>query len=361
MKLSFVPETLKFKRPFSIAHGTRDSTPVVFTRLEHDGILGYGEASMPPYLGESHETVLSFLKQAEKTLQHISILEDVSSILARIDQLGKGNTAAKASVDIALHDLLGKIRKTPCHKMFADNTPTLKRARPEIQQHPLGRGANLFTAYTIPIDEPAGLRARIDDARDYKLLKVKLGSVKDKKLIEEIRKQTDKNIIVDANEGWADKHFALEMCAWLAERNVLLVEQPMPKEQLDDIAWLTSKSPIPIIADEGVQRFSDIEKVKGAYSGINIKLMKCTGLHEARKMIEKARKCDMKIMIGCMSETSCGVSAAAQLAPLVDWIDLDGPLLIKQDYFDGVKFSEGKILLNDLAGIGVTPVAGLFK
>ena len=130
---------------------------------------------------------------------------------------------------------------------------------------------------------------------------------------------------------------------------------------MDDTAWLTSQSPIPIIADEAVQRFSDLEKVKGVYSGINIKLMKCTGLHEAQKMILQARKYGMKIMIGCMSETSCGISAAAQLAPLVDWIDLDGPLLIKEDYFDGVKFSEGKIILNDLPGIGVTPVTNLFK
>lgn len=344
MKLSFVPETLKFKRPFSIAHGSRDSTPVVFTRLEQDGIFGYGEASMPPYLGESHETVLSFLKQAEKTLQNISVSEDISSVLVGIDQLGNGNTAAKASVDIALHDLIGKIQKQSCRKLFGAD---------KIKE--------LFTAYTIPMDEAQGIRKRVVEANEYKLLKVKLGAANDKNLIEEIRKQTDKNIIVDANEGWRDKHFALEMCAWLAERNVLLVEQPMPKEQLDDIAWLTSKSPIPIIADEGVQRFSDIEKIKGAYSGINIKLMKCTGLHEAQKMITKAREYGMKIMLGCMSETSCAVSAAAQLAPLVDWIDLDGPLLIKQDYFNGVKFSEGKILLNDLAGIGVTPVPGLFK
>ena len=344
MKLSFIPHHLKFKRPFSIAHGSRDSTAVVFTRLEHDGICGYGEASMPPYLGEDHKTVLSFLSKAVIVLKNFKPDDVLEIILSEIDQIEKGNTAAKASVDIALHDLLGKIRNKPCHTLFcADN------------------GKELFTAYTIPTDEPAGIRKRVEEAKDYKILKVKLGSPDDKKIIEEIRKITGKDIIIDANEGWRDKHFSLEMISWLAERKVLLVEQPMPKEQLDDIAWLTSKSPIPVIADEGVQRFADIEKIRGAYSGINIKLMKCTGLHEAQKMIKQARKSGMKIMIGCMSETSCGVSAATQLAPLADWIDLDGPLLIKEDYFDGVKFSDGKIILNDLPGIGILPVATLFK
>jgi L-alanine-DL-glutamate epimerase-like enolase superfamily enzyme len=342
LKLSFVPQTLKFKRPFSIAHGSRDSTPVVFTRLEHDGVSGYGEASMPPYLGESHKSVLAFLAKAEVVLRKFRPDDAMETILGEIDGIAKGNTAAKASIDIAFHDMLGKILNQPCHKMFGADDEK-----------------ELFTAYTIPMDEPKGIQKRVEEAEEYRILKVKLGSAEDKKIIEEIRKHTDKNIIVDANEGWADKHFALEMTGWLAERNVLLVEQPMPKERMEDIAWLTSKSPIPVIADESVQRFSDIEKIKGAFSGINIKLMKCTGLHEAQQMIKEARKLEMKIMIGCMSETTCGVSAAAQLAPLADWIDLDGPLLIKEDYFDGVKFSGGKIILNKLPGIGVKPISPL--
>lgn len=343
MKLFFVPYTLKFKRPFSIAHGSRDSTPVVFTKLEHEGIIGYGEASMPPYLGENHETVLKFLSKAEKVLKQFSNPLEIGEILSAIDEIEKRNTAAKASVDIALHDLAGKIQNKSCNKKFSEENP----------KFPLGQGSNLFTAYTIPIDEPSGIIQRIEEAKEYKILKVKLGSADDKKIIEEIRKHTGKEIIVDANEGWRDKNFALEMIQWLSEKNVLLVEQPMPKEMIDETAWLTENSPIPIIADEAVKRFSDLEKSKGVYSGINIKLMKCTGLNEARKMISLARKYEMKIMLGCMSETSCGVSAAAQIAPFADWIDLDGPLLIKEDYFDGINFSGGKIILNDLPGIGV--------
>jgi len=343
LKLLFTPHTLKFKRPFSIAHGSRDSTPVVFTRLEHNGFIGYGEASMPPYLGENHETALAFLSKAGKILAGIPEPCTVAEILSAIDAIEKGNSAAKAAIDIALHDLVGKIQKRPCHEICGVDSRK-----------------DLFTAYTIPIDDLSGMRDRIAEAEEYRILKIKLGSSDDKRIIQEIRSITDKPIIVDANEGWTDKHFAFEMVMWLAELNALLIEQPMPKEQMDDIAWLTSKSPVPIIADEGIQRFSDIEKIKGVYTGINIKLMKCTGMYEAQKMIVQARKYGMKIMLGCMSETSCGVSAAAQLAGLVDWIDLDGPLLIKEDVFDGVKFSGGAIHLNDLPGIGVTPNSVLF-
>ncbi len=336
MKLSFTPQTLQFKRPFSIAHGSRDSTPVVFTKLEHKGFVGYGEASMPPYLGETHETVLKFLEKAKNALKEFSNPLEIDKILFAIDEIEKGNTAAKASVDIALHDLEGKIQNKSCHELFGAD-----------------KIKNLFTAYTIPIDEPLGLAKRIEEAKEYKLLKIKLGSANDKKLIEEIRKHTDKEFFVDANEGWTDKHFALDMLSWLAEKKCLFAEQPMPKEMMDETAWLNERSPVPIIADEAVKRIMDIEKAKGVYSGINIKLMKCTGLNEAMKMISLARKYKMKILLGCMSETSCAVSAAAQLAPFADWIDLDGPLLIKEDYFEGIKFSEGKIILNDLPGIGV--------
>ena len=277
-----------------------------------------------------------------KIIQRFSNPLEIETILSEVDQIDKRNTAAKASVDIALHDLVGKIKNKSCYEIFGAD-----------------KKKDLFTAYTIPIDDPQGIRSRVEEAKDYKILKVKLGSADDKKIIQEIRNHADKKIIVDANEGWNDKHFALEMAHWLSERNALFIEQPMPKENIEDTAWLTSKSPIPIIADEAVQRLSNLEKVKGVYSGINIKLMKCTGLNEAHKMILQARKFGMKIMIGCMSETSCGVSAAAQLAPLVDWIDLDGPLLIKEDYFDGATFSDGKIILNDLPGIGVTPTSSL--
>jgi L-alanine-DL-glutamate epimerase-like enolase superfamily enzyme len=172
-------------------------------------------------------------------------------------------------------------------------------------------------------------------------------------MIETIRQVTNLPIAVDVNQGWKDKHMALDMIHWLKEHNIVMVEQPMPKEQLDDTAWVTEHSPLPIFADEAIQRLKDVKKIQGAYSGINIKLMKCTGMREAWKMMNFARACDMKVMIGCMTETSCAVSAAAQLSPVVDFADLDGNLLIKNDIFKGMEVKKGKITLPDRPGIGL--------
>ena len=184
-------------------------------------------------------------------------------------------------------------------------------------------------------------------------MKVKLGSDHDKQLIETIRSVTQLPIVVDANQGWSDRQQALDMIHWLKEQGIVMVEQPMPKERLDDIAWITQQSPLPIFADESVQRLKDIPALKGAFSGINIKLMKCTGMREAWKMVTLARALGMKVMVGCMTETSCAISAAAQFSPSVDFADLDGSLLIANDRFKGMEVVKGKITLPDRPGIGV--------
>ncbi|MHB1312947.1 MAG: enolase C-terminal domain-like protein, partial [Gemmatimonadaceae bacterium] len=168
----------------------------------------------------------------------------------------------------------------------------------------------------------------------------------------------DKPITADVNQGWKDRAAALDMLHWLHERNVVMVEQPLPKEQVDDLAWLTERSPVPIIGDEGVQRLADIPKARGVYSGINIKLMKCTGMREAHQMIVLARALGMKVMLGCMTETSCGISAASHLSPMVDWADLDGALLIGNDVYDGTQVVDGKVTLRNRPGIGVRKLKG---
>ena len=170
-------------------------------------------------------------------------------------------------------------------------------------------------------------------------------------MIETIRKVTDVPLAVDANQGWKDKFFAIDEIYWLKNHGVVMVEQPM--SSLDDNAWLTERSPLPIFADESIQRLKDVQSVKGAFSGINIKLMKCTGMSEAWKMINLARALDMKVMIGCMTETSCGVTAAAHLAPAVDFADLDGNLLISNDLFSGVEVKKGRLILPDKPGLGL--------
>ncbi|MDD6438515.1 MAG: enolase C-terminal domain-like protein, partial [Prevotella sp.] len=189
--------------------------------------------------------------------------------------------------------------------------------------------------------------------KKFNILKVKLGRDNDKEMIETIREETYLPIAVDVNQGWKDRSKALDMIYWLQQHGIVMVEQPMPREQRDDIAWLTERSPLPIFADEAVQRLSDIKDVQGAYSGINIKLMKCTGMREAWKMLNYARAVGMKVMVGCMTETSCAVSAAAQLSPAVDFADLDGNLLISNDRFTGMTVVKGRITLPDRPGIGV--------
>ncbi len=336
MKLTYLPHTLYFKRPFKIAHGIRSSTPIVITQTEHEGLTGYGEASMPPYLGESHQSVLAFLTIAKDVLNKFQNPFEIESILNEIDLIAPGNTAAKASIDIALHDLIGKLQNKSCWELFKGDKTKIP-----------------FTTYTIGIDEPEIIKQKIIEGSDYNYFKVKLNGENDKATIATIRSVTDKPIAIDVNQGWKDKHIALEMIEWLSDKNVLFVEQPLQKENLDDSHWLFERSPIPIFADESVQRYSDVDKVKDCFHGINIKLMKCTGMFEANKMIKRAHELNFKLLIGCMSETSCGISAAAQLSPLVDYADLDGALLIKNDLFDGITFANGKIVLNELPGIGV--------
>jgi L-alanine-DL-glutamate epimerase-like enolase superfamily enzyme len=248
-----------------------------------------------------------------------------------------GNTAAKASVDIALHDLVGKLLGAPWHKIWG-----------------LDKSKAPSTTYTIGIDTPDVVRQKtLEVAGQFNILKVKLGRDNDKEMIETIRSVTQLPIAVDANQGWTDKHHALDMIFWLKEQGIVMVEQPMPKTQLDDIAWVTQQSPLPIFADESLQRLSDVVKLKDAFTGINIKLMKCTGMREAWKMVTLGRALGMKVMVGCMTETSCAVSAAAQFSPAVDFADLDGNLLIANDRFKGMEVVKGKITLNDLPGLGL--------
>ncbi len=336
LNFSFKPYTLHLKHVFTIATNSRTTTPEMLTKIEWEGVTGYGEASMPPYLGESHKTATEFLSKVN--LAQFNDPFETEDILEYVDSIAPGNPAAKASVDIALYDLVGKLLGRPWYKIWGYD-----------------KSKTPYTSYTIGIDTPEVVRQKVKEAAPYKILKVKLGRGTDKQMIETIRSLTDKPICVDVNQGWKDKHFALDMIYWLKDKNVEFVEQPMPKTRVDDMAWLTEHSPLPTMGDEAVQRIPDVVKAHGVYSGINIKLMKCTGMREAHKMLNLARSLGMKVMIGCMTETSCAISAAAQLSPEVDWADLDGNLLISNDPFDGVKVIDGKLTLNEYPGIGLKP------
>lgn len=340
MRLNYFPYELQLRHTFTVATSSRTTTQGVQLEIEYEGLTGYGEASMPPYLQKelgTVESVMEFFGKAAKVLERYDDPTRLEDILAEIDTLSEGNAAAKAAIDIALHDLVGKILGAPWYKIWGfdkEKTPS--------------------TTFTIGIDTPDVVRAKTEEcASKFNILKVKLGRDNDKEMIETIRSVTDLPIAIDANQGWKDKHYALDMIHWLNERGIVMIEQPMPKTQIDDTAWVSERSPLPVFADESIQRLKDVTAQKGIFTGINIKLMKCTGMREAWKMLNLARALDMRVMIGCMTETSCACSAAAQLSPAVDFADLDGNLLIANDRFKGMEVVGGKITLNDQPGIGV--------
>lgn len=340
MTLRYFPYELQLRHTFTVATSSRTTTQGVQVEIEYEGLVGYGEASMPPYLQKelgTLESVQAFLKRVQDIIGEFDDPFKLEEILARIDSMSESDAAAKAAVDIALHDLVGKMLGAPWYKIWGFDAAKAPS-----------------TTFTIGIDTPDVVRAKTKECADkFNILKVKLGRDNDKEMIETIRSVTNLPIAIDANQGWKDKKYALDMIHWLNERGIVMIEQPMPKTQIDDIAWVTEHSPLPVFADESIQRLKDVAAQKGIFSGINIKLMKCTGMREAWKMLNLARAMDMKVMIGCMTETSCACSAAAQLSPAVDFADLDGNLLIANDRFRGMEVVNGKITIPDLPGIGV--------
>ena len=338
MQLSWEPYELQLQHTFTVASYSRTTTPDVQVEIHYDGFTGYGEASMPPYLGQTVESVCTFLEKVD--LGQFADPFQLEDILAYVDSLSPGDTAAKAAVDIALHDLVGKLLGQPWWRLWG-----------------LDAAKAPDTTFTIGIDTPEVVREKTRECADrFNILKVKVGLDNDEQMIRTIREITKLPIAVDANQGWTDRQKALDEIFWLKEQGVVMVEQPMPKERLDDNAWITEHSPLPVFADEAIQRLADIPSIKGAYTGINIKLMKCTGMREAWKMANYARAEGMRVMVGCMTETSCAVTAAAHLSPIADFADLDGNLLISNDRFRGMTVEAGRITLPDAPGLGLIKV-----
>ena len=336
MKLTYHPLELDLKYPFTISGFSRTFTPVMLVDVTYNDHVGHGEASMVPYMGESYLTAAEFLSQVDVT--QFSYPFNYDQITLYLDSLAPGQPAIKAAIDIALHDLDGKLQGKPCWEILGSDP----------LQMPV-------TSITIGIDTPDVILKKVYEAVDdgCKVIKVKLGRDSDKELINTIRSASNLPLYVDANQGWTDLQQSLDMTYWLQEQGVQLIEQPFLKTNIEANAWLTERSPIAIIGDEAVQRLADVDKAKGIYHGINIKLMKSAGMHEAQQMIKRAKELDLKILIGCMSETSCATLAAAALAPQCDWADLDGPFLTSNNPFELPEFSEGKWILNNDAGLGL--------
>lgn len=339
MKLTYQPYQLELKYPFGISKFTRTSTPLMLLKLEYEGFTGYGEASMVPYMGENLETATAFLRKVDLSFFYHPF--SMPEVMAYLENLSAGNPNIKAAIDIAFHDLIGKIEQKPCYQMF--------HADP---------GKMPVTSFTLGLDSPEMMVKKAEEAADFKVIKIKLGRDNDEEIIRAIRSVTSVPLYVDANQGWTDRQQSLDKIYWLHEQGVKMIEQPMDKNDLDGNAWLTENSPVAIIGDEAVQRFADVEKAKGVYHGINVKLMKSAGMYEGHRMILKAKELGLKVLIGCMSETSCATLAAAALAPLCDWADLDGPFLTKNNPYQNPEFADGKYVLKEVSGLGLKSVSG---
>ncbi len=334
MKLHFANYTLQIKQPFGTAHGTRSQTEIMLVALEESGQFGFGEASLPPYYQENQNTQRAFLAKVD--LEHLSQLA-FNAALDYFNQLEPGNHAAKAALDIALHDLRAKQQGLSIRDLY--QIPVLE---------------NIPTSYTIGIDTLDKMLAKVAAVPEFKWLKIKLNGQQDLAVIRAISKRTSQGLLVDANQAWRDPSAAIECAKALADLGVVLIEQAFPKGALAETKKLRAASPIPIFADEDVQRLTDLERLADCYDGINIKLMKCTGIREAFRMIAAARRLGLGVMLGCMTETSIGISAAAQLASFADWHDLDGHLLIDNDPCRGVACERGSLRPNALPGLGLT-------
>ena len=338
MELTAEPLNLRLATPFRIARGVQHEAHNVLVRLEADGLTALGEAAPKSYYGETRESALAAIAQFAGRLG--DDLFAVEEIMAGLDQTLYGNPAAKAAVDMALYDLMGQRLGVPVYRIFG-----LSAARAP------------YTSYTISIDTPAEMARRAMQAREYPILKVKLGTRHDLEIVQAIRDVTDAALRVDANAAWTPKE-AIATINALAPYNVELVEQPVARGDLEGLRLVRESVPVPIVADESCVTLEDVARVAGCVDGINIKLMKCGGLHHALEMIHAARAHHLRVMLGCMIESSIAITAAAHLTPLVDYADLDGALLLAHDPYEGVGLRGGKIALPDRPGLGVRPRQG---
>lgn len=326
---------LDLAHTWTIARGSADYKENVFVKLEQGGICGFGEAAPNVRYGENAALTVTRMKAAAPVFEQHDLFH-FEELAAALAETIRDQSCARAGLEMALLDWVGKALQAPLYRMWG-----LNPARAPL------------TSFSIGIDSPEVIQAKVEEAADYPILKIKLGMGDDEAVLGAVRRVTDRPLRVDANEGWLNKEEALEKIRWLADQNVEFVEQPLPAAMVEETAWLRERAPLPIVADEAVKTAADIPKVAHAYDGINIKLMKSGGLLEALRMIHLARALDLKIMLGCMIESSLAISAAAQLAPYTDWIDLDGNLLLREDPFRGVRIERGKVLYNELPGLGV--------
>jgi L-alanine-DL-glutamate epimerase-like enolase superfamily enzyme len=328
------PLDLRLRHTFRIARGASDVRENLLVELRHGDFVGRGEAA--PIL-RYREDRASAARAVETMAGRLGDPRAFAQAACRAAV--PGQSAAEAAVDMALHDLAGLRLGAPLYELLGIDP----RDAPE-------------TSFTIGLDSPDVVVRKVKEAAAYPVLKVKMGSDGDREVLAAVRDTTRQRLRVDANEGWTPEA-ALARLEWLAGIGVELVEQPLPADRIEETRALRRRSPLPFYADESVHRAADIPRLVGAFDGINIKLMKCGGLAEARRMIAVARAHGMKVMLGCMIESSLAITAAAHLSPLADTADLDGNLLVQDDPYEGATVAGGRLVLPDRPGLGVVPRA----
>ncbi len=327
---------LRLRHTWTVATSTSDYRDNIYVRFNAQGVAGLGEGAP---LARYRESAREGVQALEKVRAYLETCDpwQFTKVLAEVFGRIPGNYAAKCALDIALMDWVGKKLGVPLYRYFGLDP----------------RDAPL-TTFSIGIDTPEITRQKVREAAEFPVLKIKVGLDTDEATIAAVRSVTDKPLRVDANEGWKSREEAVRKILWLEKQGVELVEQPLPAHMIEETAWVRERVNIPVIADEACLHPEDIPRLAGAFDGVNVKLAKAGGIQTAWRMIHMARALGMKVMLGCMIESSVAVTAAAHLSPLADWADLDGNLLIANDPYRGVRVERGRLILPEGPGLGLT-------
>lgn len=334
MKVNYRSYNLKFRYPFTISKGTKTHQPTLIVELEHMGIKGYGEACAIAYYNIPVEKMISDLEEKRSMIEKFAFT-DPERYWHYLHHLIPNNNFLVCALDIAAWDLFGKLKRKKLYEIWGG----------DISKNPI-------CDYTIGIDSIDKMLEKMKE-KPWPIYKIKVGTANDLEIVKTLRQHTDAVFRVDANAAW-DLETALQLIPQLKELGVELVEQPLAKDNWEGMKTLYKASPLPLYADEACVIESDVDKCKDHFHGINIKLTKCSGLTPARRMIKRARELDLKVMVGCMNESTVGSAAIAHLLPFIDHVDMDGPLLLEEDVATGISYDQGKIGYGNGYGLGIT-------
>jgi L-alanine-DL-glutamate epimerase-like enolase superfamily enzyme len=339
VRLDYQSFDLPLRHVFTIARGSTAVQPTLIVQLSVGDVHGYGEATTNSYYGATIANLSASLESVRSQVEG-ALLDDPLDLIAALARRLPKQEFALSALDQAIHDLWGKLRGAPVHRLWGLSVDDLPRSD-----------------YTIGLDTPAAMVAKLLEMPDWPIYKIKLGSENDLEIVRQLRQHTDAVFRVDANCGWT-AHETVALSHELQRLDVEFIEQPMPPGDDAAARWVFERSALPLVADESCATEADVDRCIGSFHGINIKLVKCGGLAAARRMIERARALGLRVMLGCMTESSVGISALAQLLPLVDFADMDGAVLLARDVATGVRLDRGQCIFPAENGTGARLLGG---